>query len=513
MKDTSEIKWGSILSYMQMALSIAIGVAYTPLMIRLLGQSEYGLYSTVTSTISMLSILSLGFNASYVRFFSRYKKNNDNNSIYGLNSLFLWIFIIIGVIAFICGLFLTTHVELIFKDGLSPQEYEIARILLLLLTVNLTISFPASVFSTIISANEKFILLKSMGMIRTVLSPLVNLPLLLMGFRSVALVTVSLVFSLLTDAIYIYYVLVKLRCRFKLKNVEKEVFGSLFTYTLFIAINAVVDQINNNVDRVLLGRFSGTITVAIYADGANLYTYYMQFSLAISGVFTPRIHSMYNSDYVETKRDEEISRLFIRVGRLQYLVLMLLASGLVFFGKEFIWFWVGDGYDRSYYVAMLLILPATVPLIQNLGIEIQRAANKHQFRSIIYLGMALCNLAITIYLCPKYGAVGAAVGTAVALILANGIIMNVYYYIKLGINIPLFWKNIFRITLGMAPVFLLGIFIMLMVSLNSLWKLLVWIIIYVFFYVISVWLLCLNEFEKDLVRLPIKKVLGKISRK
>ncbi len=114
---------------------------------------------------------------------------------------------------------------------------------------------------------------------------------------------------------------------------------------------------------------------------------------------------------------------------------------------------------------------------------------------------------------PEYGAVGAAVGTAVALILANGIIMNVYYYIKLGINIPLVWKNIFRITLGMAPVFLLEIFIMLMVSLNSLWKLLVWIIIYVFFYAISVWLLCLNEFEKDLVRLPIKKVLGKISRK
>ena len=70
----NQLKMGSILSYLQMALNILINLVYTPIMIYTLGKSEYGLYQTVTSTISMLSILSLGFNASYVRFFSKYKQ-------------------------------------------------------------------------------------------------------------------------------------------------------------------------------------------------------------------------------------------------------------------------------------------------------------------------------------------------------------------------------------------------------------------------------------------------------
>ena len=511
MKNGKELKWGSILSYAQMALNIVIGIVYTPLMIRLLGQSEYGLYNTVSSTVSMLSILGFGFNTSYIRFFSKYKKQGDYERIYGLNGLFLLIFSIIGVVAFLCGIFLTTHLELVFQDGLTQQEYEIARVLMLLLTINMTFSFPATVFSTIIWANERFIFLKSLGMIRTVLSPLVNLPLMLLGFRSIALVSASLFFSIITDLIYIFYVFNKLHYRFSLHGIEKGLFRGLFGFTFFIAVNIVVDQINNNIDRVLLGRFVGTAAVSVYAVGASLYYYYLQFSTAISGVFTPKIHQTYNAYEDSQKRDRELTELFIKVGRIQCLVLMLISSGLIIFGKSFICLWVGEGYDASFYVAMLLILPATVPLMQNLGIEIQRAANKHQFQSIVYLAMAICNLLLTIYLCQLYGAVGAAVGTSISTVLANGIVMNIFYYKKLGINIPLFWVNILKLMLGMIPAFLLGAFIIGFVKIQSWAGLLLWIIIYSAVFFVSSWLISMNAFEKSLVISSVKKLLRRVS--
>ena len=75
-KIRNQLKAGVILSYLQMALNIIIGLAYTPIMIRTLGQSEYGLYNTISSTISMLSILSLGFNSGYIRYYAKYKKEN-----------------------------------------------------------------------------------------------------------------------------------------------------------------------------------------------------------------------------------------------------------------------------------------------------------------------------------------------------------------------------------------------------------------------------------------------------
>jgi len=382
-----------------------------------------------------------------------------------------------------------------------------------LLTINLGISFPMSVFSAIIVSNEQFIFLKLIGMLRTVVGPLVNIPLLLMGFRSVGLVLSSLAFSLITDVIYIYYVLAKLHNKFHFSKFEKGLFKSLFSFTIFIAINMIVDQINDNIDRVLLGRFQGTASVAVYSIGTNLYMYYMTISTSVSGAFTPRIHALYNAFDNPKQRDSRVSELFIKVGRIQFLILMLFASGLVIFGKPFIRFWAGSGYDESYNVLLLIMLPASIPLIQNLGIEIQRAANKHQFRSIAYLVMAICNLILTIYLCQIYGATGAAFGTGISLILANGIVMNIFYYKALGIDIPNFWRNITRMLAGMLPAFLVGGIIMKMAMMERAVTMLLLITAYSLIYCACVWFFSMNKYEKELIAAPVRKALKRLERK
>ena len=509
MKSRNQLKWGSILSYIQMIMSVIIGLVYTPIMIRLLGKNEYGLYNTVSSTISMLSVLSLGFNAGYVRFLARYRKEQNDEKISSLNGLYLIIFLIIGIIALGCGLFLANNLRLVFKDGLQEEEYETAKVLMILLSINLAINFPMSVFSTIISANERFIFLKAIGTLRLVINPLINLPLLLMGFKSVGLVATTLAFEIITDVIFYYYVRVKLKNKFQFKYFEHGLFKELFAYTGFIAINIVVDLINTNVDRVLLGRYQGTAVVAVYAIGANLYAHYKSISTAISGVFTPRIHYYYNNLDNQKERNECLTDLFIRVGRIQFLILMLFASGMVFFGKPFIRFWAGEGFEESYIVMLLLTIPASIPLIQNLGIEIQRAANMHQFRSIVYIIMAVLNLILTIFLCQKYGAVGATIGTALSVLVANGLIMNIYYHRKIGINIPLFWNNIGRILLGMIPAFIVGGLIMHFVNIKTIWVLIGLIILYFLVYTTCIWNLSMNTYEKKLIKTPILKVLSK----
>ena len=70
-------KAGVILSYTSQLIKILSGVLYTPIMLRLLGQSEYGLYQLVYSVVSYLSLLSLGFGSSYIRFYSK-AKNEEN---------------------------------------------------------------------------------------------------------------------------------------------------------------------------------------------------------------------------------------------------------------------------------------------------------------------------------------------------------------------------------------------------------------------------------------------------
>lgn len=501
-------KAGAVLQYLQMGLNVIIGLIYTPIMIRLLGSSEYGLYNTVSSTISMLSILSMGFNSGYIRYYAQYKKEKNNQAIASLNGLFIFIFTILGFIALICGLFLSEHLNLVFADGLTDSEYGIARVLMILLTLNLSVSFPMGVFSHIISAHERFIYLKVLGMIRTVVSPLITLPLLLAGYRSIAMVSVTVSVSLFVDLLYCFYAFKILRIKIVFFPIPKELFKSLFLYTSFIAINLIVDQVNWNIDKILLGRYQGTSAVAVYAVASTLQNYYQIFSTSVSSVFTPKIHKIINDTKDNIKEQKKVlTELFIKVGRIQFLILSLIATGLIFWGKKFIiQYWAGSGYEQSYYVMLLLILPSTIALIENLGIEIQRAENKHQFRSIVYLFMAFVNLILSIFLCQLYGAVGAAIGTTISLVLANGLIMNIYYHRKCNINIIIFWKNILSLTKGLIIPIILAIVMTVVVKSDSLLIFLLEIIIYIIVYAISMWFFGMNRYEKDLVLEPLNKI-------
>lgn len=504
----NQLKTGALLSYIQMGLSIIIGIIYTPIMIRLLGQSEYGVYSAVSSTVALLSILSLGFGTGYIKYYAKYKKENDWESIYKLNGLFLIIFFIIGLIALICGSIMTLNIDKIFSDGLTSEEYKIAKILMLIMTINTALNFSFGIFGTIISANERFIFLKSIGIIKTVIGPLLNIVLLYCGLRSVAMAILSLVITVTVEAIYFSYLISRLKNKFIFKGFEKGIFKSLFVYTGIIALNLIVDQINLNVDKILLGRFIGTAAVAVYAVGSSLHTHYISFSTAVVGVFTPKIHKIIHQtadDEIEQRR--ALTDIFVKVGRIQFLILGLILTGVIFFGKSFISYWVGDGYEESYIIAVALMTSGTISLIQNLGIEIQRALNRHKFRAFAYFGMALFNVGLSVILCQKYGAVGCVIGTVIAVVFANGLMINIYMHKRCNIDIIAFWKNILRMMVGWLPAIVAGVLINCFFNLANIWMFIIGVGAYSCVYCASMWRLSMNKYEKQLVIAPIKKVL------
>ena len=490
-----------IISYVQMALAIVISILFTPYALRTLGDNEYGLLQTANSTVAMLSVLMLGFNSSYIRYYARYKQQGNLEAIYKLNGLFLILFCVLGSLVLASGLFLAGNLELVFDDGLTEQEYGTGRILLLVTTLSLALSFPRVVFSNIISAHEKYVFLKTVAMIESIGAPLLNFAVLYVGYRSVALSLSALFVGMVVFLLYAVYTLRVLKQKFIFRNFEKGLLGSLFRFAGFIAINLIVDQVNNQVDKVLLARFCGTAVVAVYAVGINFSNYYTQFSTAISGIFTPRVHQM----VISTEHDPALQRqaltaFFTKVGRMQFLLLALVASGFVFFGQQFLNLWVGPGYTESYYVALFCMLPGTIPLIQNVGIEIQRAENRHHYRSIIYGIIAAFNVAVSIYLCQIWGAAGAALGTGMACILGHGLIMNAVYHKRINIDVWIFWKNILRQLLGMVPAFAVGVLMMRRLCIDTWIKMVGCAMAYSLCYFLSVLTLSLNQEERKLCK-------------
>jgi len=419
----SEKKIGVVLSYLSQGIQILSGVVYTPIMLRLLGQSEYGLYQLVYSVVSYLSLLSFGFGSSYMRFYSRAKVKDDEIEVARLNGMFLMIFLIISIICILCGVVMIKNIESIFSTGLQEAEYFTARILMAFMVFNLALTFPNSVFDAFTSAHERFLFQKVLLIMQNVLNPFLSFPLLLLGYGSIGMVLVTSFLTIGKFAVNIWFSLQKLQIKFVFHDFDFRLLKEMWFFTFFIFLNQIIDQINWSVDKFLLGRFAGTVAVAIYGLGGQINSMYLQFSTSISGVFIPSVNSI-----VATNNDnKELTELFTKIGRIQFIILGLIFTGFIFFGKPFMRFWGGKGYEESYYVSLWLILPVTIPLIQNLGIEIQRAKNMHKARSIVYLLIAMINVFISIPLIKYFGTVGAAVGTAFSLLVGNGLFMNWYY--------------------------------------------------------------------------------------
>lgn len=491
-----QLRLGVILQYVQMGLSILISLVYTPLMLKILGNSEYGLYSLASSIISYLSLLSLGFGSSYIRYYSIKKKNNPEG-IKNLNGLYLFVFVIIGVVALISGLILSSNVSIFFNETYSLHDKEIAKALMILLTINLSISFPMSLFSSYIISQEKFIFQKLLNMGKTVLSPALSIIALFAGYGSIGLVIATTFISLMVDIVNIFFCLSKLKMRISFKNLDFKLAKDIFIFSIFIAINQIIDQINWQTDKIIIGKMMSTVAVSVYAIGSLLNSYFIQFSTAISSVFTPRVNAIVQENAPD--RDEKLSNLMIKVGRVQFFILSLVLSGFIFFGKYFISIWAKDGYAESYYVALLLMCPVLVPLIQNIGIEIQRAEYKHKFRSIVYLVMALLNVGISILLCNFFGLTGVAFGTTISLIVANGLIMNIYYKKAMHLNIGKFWLEILKILPSLLVPSIVGIVLMIL-GINSIWLFFVEVFGYTILYCVSIYFVGLNKAEKKYIK-------------
>jgi len=504
----NQLKAGAALSYITMVLGYVISIIYTPIMLRLLGQSEYGLYNLVVSVVSYLGLLSFGFGSAYIRYYSRYEVNDDQENIAKLNGMFLVVFSVIGVIAVLAGTILVFNIDLILGEKVTIDELSTAKVLMAIMVVNIALSFPASVFNSYVTANEEYIFQKISQMVKLVVNPFVMLPVLLMGYKSVGMVVVTTCLTIAIELVNIIYCFKKLKMRFDFSHFDLPLMREMTIFSSYIFMNMIIDQINWNVDKFIIGRFRGTVAVAVYGLAAQLNTYYLSLSTAISGVFIPRVNRLVATN----DGNEELTHLFTRVGRVQFIILFLICSGLIFFGQPFIYMWAGPEYRETYPIALLLIIPVTIPLIQNLGIEIQRAKNMHQFRSWVYLFIAIGNIIISIPLTKAYGGVGAACGTAIALLIGNGILMNWYYHRRVGLNMIFFWGQIMRFVPALFPPIIVGIVIVRFVDLYNIVAFLVCGLSYTIVYCISMWFLGMNQYEKNLIGKPIITTLKRMKQ-
>ncbi len=504
----NQLKAGVVLNYVVIFLNTIVGLLYTPYMLRMMGQSEYGLYSLVASVIAYLTVLDLGFGNAIVRYTAKFRAEKKTEEQYEMFGMFFLLYLVIGIIAFGIGLGLYFNVDTLFGNTMTAVELGRARIMMLLLVANLAFTFPMSIWGSIIQAYEDFVFQKSLNIIRIILNTAVMICLLHFGYKAVAMVVVQTIFNVLTLVVNFIYCRRKLNIHiyFRFKHFHWGFLKEVAIYSFWIFLNAIMDRVYWSTGQFVLGAMVGTAAVAVFAIAIQLEGMYMQFSTAISSVFLPKVTAM-----VATNRSrKEISDLFIRTGRIQYIVLAYILSGFIIFGRQFIELWAGAGYTDAYIISLLFFIPLTVPLIQNLGITILQARNEMEFRSVLYIIIALVSLAMQIVLTRFFGGIGCAMGVSGALVVGQILIMNVYYRRRQDLDIKTFWKEISKMSI--IPIVL--IFSSMMVirhifALDSWGKLILGIAAFSLVYIPLFFRFSMTDEERNLFISMVHKIFGR----
>ena len=431
---------GVVLSYAQILTTILVNLIYTPIMLHLLGASEYGVYSLSNSVIGYLALLYAGMTSTYLRYSSIYQKRGDQDSIARLNGLFIVLFSALGCCALILGLFLAANLQPILGNGLTAHEYELARILVIIMAINMALLMPKTVFSTLIISQERFIFIKSLDVLHTFLIPVLNLPVLYFGYGSIGMSCVLLFLTGIGLAASMWYCLRKMNCSFCFRNLPFSLLPGMFSFSIFILLQGIMDQFNWHLGKVLLSNFADSTAIAVYSVGVQINLLFIGFGVVFSGVVTPKIYQL-----VRENATQELTRLWLQVGRYQFYVVYFIWLGFLFFGESFILLWAGETYRDAYIVALLLMMPLPIPLCQALAIEVLRAYNRHRLWTFVHLAGSIIGFLICIPLTKEYGVLGVSVGTSITLFIILNFYDNWYYAKHAQLNVPFFFRGMVKI--------------------------------------------------------------------
>lgn len=501
----NQLKAGAFLNYIILGLNALVGIAYTPYMLRMMGKSEYGLYALAASVIAYLSMLDLGFGNAVIRYTAKFRAEGKQEEQYAMFGMFTLLYSIIGIVALVAGTLLYFNLDLIFGQSLTAIELSRAKTIVMLMVINLALTFPLSIYGAIITAYEDFVFLRIVQILRILLNTGVMIVLLSYGYRAVAMVVVQTVFNLSTLLLNVIYCKKHIKIKLVFGKIDKRLLREIAIYSFWIFLNAIMDRIYWSTGQFVLGAVVGTAAVAVFAVAIQLEGMYMMFSTAIVGVFLPRVTSMVS----KSNNKKEISDLFIKTGRIQFIIMAFILSGFIVFGRQFILYWAGNGYDDAYVIALLFFVPLTVPLIQNLGITILQARNQMRFRSEVYVVIALVSLFFQIPLAKYYGGIGCAIAISVALFVGQIVVMNIYYQRKQGLDIFAFWKEIIQMSIVPVLLCVLAKVIVIYIPLDSIEKYIVGIILFSVLYIPFFIKFSMNVYERNLILGPIRRLICK----
>lgn len=496
-----QIKIGMVLNYLSMVVEGLVIFLLNPFIIRALGQADYGVYSLITSFSGYLSIFDFGLGTAIIRYIAKYNAENKEKEKENFLSFSFFIYFLISVVITVVAIILYNCIDRIFSASLTFEQINLAKQLFIIIATSMTITTLGSIFSAIISGYEKFIFTRTVVLLCSIINVILTILVLATKATAVKLTYITLITTLITFITNVIYVFFKLKIKVKFHNWDSKLFKEVFKFSIFVFLQTLISQIYWRLDQLIIGIeiIDAAIPLAIYAVAMRINDLVLAFTTVINRYQLPSITRLAIIEKDEDKLIKYIGKTSKFVAVLYFAIII----GFIFFGEKFINVYAGEGYELAYPIVLIVIIASSLNRIHGCGSDVLKAKNKNGMYTVIIFITAILNIALTIILIPVLGLIGAAIGTAVSVVLGNTIAYYWCLYKQANINIKLLFIYTFKGFLKPVIISVIAALLINLISNTNIYVYILKLFMFAMVYCITVYKWILDEEEK----LKIKKVL------
>lgn len=489
-----EIKSGVILSYALLICNTAYGLIIIPFVLKYVGASAYGVYKTVASISASLAVMDLGLGTTMARYMARYHATGEKNEANNFSGMILAQYGIIATMILVVGLSCLGFLDSIYAGSFNVEEILLAKKILFILVINMALRLLENLFFGVLSGYECFKFSNGIKLINVVLKFCLIFILLPIVKNVILVVLIDSFIVIFTIILFIGYTRIRLEIKPHISHWDNALFKESFGYTALMFIQTITVQFNGNIDNILIGAKISAASVTVYSMALQIFGMYENLSGSIANVLLPNV----TQKVVNHSSSEELQNTVVKAGRFQFILLAAALGGFFVLGKDFYQLWLGDSFGDCYLLTLILIIPVTFPMVQNVSLSILRAENKMMYRTVTLGLSCILNFVITFIGVSLWGYWGAAIGTASATCL-NLLLMNYYYHKELGFNVIKLFRQIFSRIIICAVLassvtfalhhFLFGTWIAFIIN----------VLVFIPFYIVLLLVFGLSEYEKTVL--------------
>jgi O-antigen/teichoic acid export membrane protein len=409
MSHKRKVLQGSASNLVRMLLSLLVSLVLPPFLVRRMAPAEYSAWVLILQLSGYVYMLDSGMQTAIGKFVAEYDAKGDREASHHLVSTSFTLLTIAAAIGSAAIVVMVWSVPRLFHQmpaALIPQ----VRFSLLVVGVSTAVTLPFGVFLSTFTGLQQYVfptIVATVGRVGTA-TALIILLLMHGGLVQLALVFAGFNLAMAATQYFGWRRLIKPHVDISFLVLHRRYVIQLAKYGSSMAIWILASFFISGLDIVIVGhyRYPDTGFYAIANGAAN-------FMLAImSSVFGPLVPAV--SSMQSSSTPGRIGDLCIRMTRYCTLLLCLLGLPLVFGGYPLLSVWVGKGYaTQSAFYLSVLVLGNVVRQFVLPYILIVVATGRQHLAVISAVAEAIVNIALSIWLVQRIGAVGVAVGTLV----------------------------------------------------------------------------------------------------